>query len=438
MATAAKNKIVRAYTAKDIESDSLECVLINQLNKDIYSIDDGDLRDKITVPVGAQLHNSWAKGTELESSFSKHSATLSTKIEKVVTGAEEGTPEALLVPLKQYINDVCNSTYQNQQDEAIPEWVVLAKNNINENLAIKAKTWWAEIIIYSPSSNKKTRTKDKDTDTVPYEIRSLIRTIINEINSMTYRILTTYEQKQRDNALQLIVKTLETTAKKTSENSEVCLRLTNQVGKLASFVYKTQYERCQKQLKLWNMDKYVDKSITDFRAQSSSIFTKIKSMFSDNHLNLPKSTSIEVRGKNKKNELFILALFSSISEAKTFEHQAAEGRRKNVTKMKTQRLEPQDAEAFPLVSWQDAAVALKRFATERVNELKAEHEGDESKVAKIDTCKARIDEMKVWRMYQPRVQKHFFEFLCPFRPGQRYHTSSLTSPFSTLIISDLK
>ena len=69
-ATAAKNKIVRAYTAKDIESDNLECALINQLNKDIYSIDDGDLRDKITVPVGAQLSNSWAKGSELESSFS--------------------------------------------------------------------------------------------------------------------------------------------------------------------------------------------------------------------------------------------------------------------------------------------------------------------------------------------------------------------------------
>ena len=76
--------------------------------------------------------------------------------------------------------------------------------------------------------------------------------------------------------------------------------------------------------------------------------------------------------------------------------------------MKTQRMEPQDAEAFPLVSWQDAAVALKRFATERVNELKIEHEGDDSNIAKIDTCKARIDEMKVWRVYQPRVQKHFF------------------------------
>ena len=148
--------------------------MISQLNKDIYSIDDGDIRDKITVPVGAQLNNSGAKGTELESSFSKHSATLSTAIEKVVTEAEEGTSEALSIPLKQYTSDVCNSTYQNQQDEALPEWVVLAKNKINENLAIKVQTWWAEIIIYSPSSSKKNTRSNKDTDTVSFEIRSLI------------------------------------------------------------------------------------------------------------------------------------------------------------------------------------------------------------------------------------------------------------------------
>ena len=74
------------------------------------------------------------------------------------------------------------------------------------------------------------------------------------------------------------------------------------------------------------MDRYIDKSITDYRAQSSSIFTKLKTMFSENQLNLLKSTNIEVRGKNKKNELFILALFSSASEVKTFEHQATEGR----------------------------------------------------------------------------------------------------------------
>ena len=79
---------------------------------------------------------------------------------------------------------------------------------------------------------------------------------------------------------------------------------------------------------------------------------------------------------------------------KTFEHQAAEGRRKNITKMKTQRLEPQDAEAFPLISWQDALSALKVFATERVTELKTSDEGDNEAWAKIETYNSRISEMK--------------------------------------------
>ena len=90
------------------------------------------------------------------------------------------------------------------------------------------------------------------------------------------------------------------------------------MGKLFSYVYKIKYEKCQKLLKLWDMGQYIAKDITDYRAQASSIFSKIKSMFNDNNLKLPKSTYIEVRGQNKKKEYFILALFSSISEAKTF------------------------------------------------------------------------------------------------------------------------
>ena len=81
----------------------------------------------------------------------------------------------------------------------------------------------------------------------------------------------------------------------------------------------------------------IAKDITNYRAQASSIFSKVETMFNDNNLKLPKTTNIEVRGQNKRKEYFILALFSSISEAKTFEHQGAEGRRKNVTKIGTAR-----------------------------------------------------------------------------------------------------
>ena len=70
------------------------------------------------------------------------------------------------------------------------------------------------------------------------------------------------------------------------------------MGKLSSYVYKIQYEKCQKLLKLWDKGQYIAKDIT---AQSSSIFSKVKIMFDDNNLKLPKSTSIEVRGRYSKN-----------------------------------------------------------------------------------------------------------------------------------------
>ena len=58
--------------------------------------------------------------------------------------------------------------------------------------------------------------------------------------------------------------------------------------------------------------------------------------------------------------------------------------------MKTQRMEPQDAEAFPLITWQDALEALKVYATERVTELKTAHAGDNDALAKIEACSLRI------------------------------------------------
>ena len=44
------------------------------------------------------------------------------------------------------------------------------------------------------------------------------------------------------------------------------------------------------------MEEYIAKNITDYRAQASSIFSKVKTLFNDNELKLPKSTSIEIRG----------------------------------------------------------------------------------------------------------------------------------------------
>ena len=54
--------------------------------------------------------------------------------------------------------------------------------------------------------------------------------------------------------------------------------------------------------------------------------------------------------------------------------------------MKTKRMDHQDVEAFPLVTWQNALMVLKAYASERVAELKVRHEGKNEVIAKIDTC----------------------------------------------------
>ena len=41
-----KKKIERAYTAKDIENDNLECAMINKLNMEINSMYEDDIRGK--------------------------------------------------------------------------------------------------------------------------------------------------------------------------------------------------------------------------------------------------------------------------------------------------------------------------------------------------------------------------------------------------------
>ena len=77
-----------------------------------------------------------------------------------------------------------------------------------------------------------------------------------------FRLLTVCEQKERDKAYQLIIQTLDTTPMKASKNKEVTKKLTDQMEKLSSYVYKIQFEKCQKLLKLWDMGEYIAKDIT--------------------------------------------------------------------------------------------------------------------------------------------------------------------------------
>ena len=56
------------------------------------------------------------------------------------------------------------------------------------------------------------------------------------------------------------------TANKTSKNEEIVNRIVDKHGKLTANVYKMQYEKCQKTLKLWDSDKYIDAGVIEYSA----------------------------------------------------------------------------------------------------------------------------------------------------------------------------
>ena len=164
------------------------------------------------------------------------------------------------------------------------------------------------------SSGKKTATRAPGS--FYFELRSFIRSVVNEINGAVTRLLDICEQKERDKASKLRLQTLETTADKPSQNEEIANRLLDKHGKLTALVYKMLYEKCQKTLKPWNMDKYIDVGVTEYRAQAANIYSKVKAMFNAKNLIFPSSTNIEIRGQ-KKNKESIKVLQNSIMTLNT-------------------------------------------------------------------------------------------------------------------------
>ena len=83
----------------------------------------------------------------------------------------------------------------------------------------------------------------------------------------------------------------------------------------------------KKKLKLLDVSEYLGND-SDRKIKVKNLFNKVKSVFQEKGLNLPNSTQIEICGQNSKKQPFVLVLFSKSSDARTFENQAAQARRK--------------------------------------------------------------------------------------------------------------
>ena len=93
-------------------------------------------------------------------------------------------------------------------------------------------------------------------------------------------------------------------------------------GKLTATVYKQCHEESQKQLKLLEAKEYLGND-TDHKVRYRNLLNTFSTAFKNNGLNLPSSAQFKIWDHDKKKQPFILALFSSTSNARTFEIEAA-------------------------------------------------------------------------------------------------------------------
>ena len=138
----------------------------------------------------------------------------------------------------------------------------------------------------------------------------------------------------------------------------------------------------------------------DRKVRARNLFNTVRTVFHNNGLTLPSSSRIEIWGQDeKKKQPLTLALFLSTSEARTFENQFVQARRKGVLKIKTFRMDPQEDPAFPIPTWQNTLDTIKDNAVVRIEELKNQYNEDNEAVSKILVCEKRVQDKKCWLQY---------------------------------------
>ena len=423
----------RAWTPQDVKA--LECAMLNKLEIGFTSIDRDEIPNPNKLPLDAKPTDFMGRKLELEKSIFINSSILTKEmVAKVENAKENDDKEVLNTVLKQHMDTICKETFldNNGDHQSLPDWVTVVKSQILETLATSTENWWKE---FRGQKGKDTRNK-KSTPAVTDDVSFQVKLAVNDINQVIKGFLIAAEEKERDAASKKVLKTVEVAADQASKNEVVTSRMMEHQGHLTSVLYKQVHEENQKQLKLLEVSEFLGND-SDRKVQARNLFNKVSSVFKDNGLSLPSSTKIEIWGYDKKKNPFVVAQFSNTSEARTFENQAAQARKKGLLKMKTIRMEPKEDPAFPIPQWRITQEFLKQSATARVEELKTQHEGDGEAMTKILVCEGRINDIKCFRQYNGKEKKIFFEFTCPFRT-KRYVTSGISSPFSLIQLNDLK
>ena len=415
-------------TPKDVKA--LDNVLVNGVETLITNVEEGEIEYPTAIPEDAKYSDYYGKRMELETIIIKSSKALANNIVVKVENAKENEDQGTLDNiLHDHIEAVCKTTFLGNSDQSLPEWVIVAKNQINEVLKTNTADWWKEL-----TESKGRAAKVKSNPDLGLILR--VKPIVCEINEFLRGGLLAAETKARDNANKKVTNMIEMNAEKACKNELINTKIITQLSHLTVQAYHHEYEKVQCEIKLLDTREYLGNE-GNFQAQSKTLTDNIVRIFTEQKLIFPSSTKIALMGHNRKKEPFVMAKFATETDARTFEHQMSVARKSKAIKIRTFRPDPQKSAAFPIPDWQTILDKLKQEAKARVDTLLTQHNENEEAITKIKTCEQRIKDMKCWQLYSRKDKKIHYEYSCPFR-SKNYPTAGTSSPFTLIQINDIK
>ena len=230
------NRLERGYTPQDVRA--LDNALINGLETIITNVEEGEIEYPNTVPEDAKYSNYYGKRMELETLIIKSSKALAKNLVEKVQNAKENEDHATLDNiLSDHVEGIWTASFLSNSDQTLPEWVSVAKDQINTVLKSSTADWWKDL---TESKGRAAKVKGN----LDLGLILLVKPIVCEINDFLRGGLIAAETKERDNATKKLTKVIEVAAETASKNDLINSKIITQLGHVTAHAYHSEYERC--------------------------------------------------------------------------------------------------------------------------------------------------------------------------------------------------
>ena len=255
-------RLERGYTPQDVKA--LDNVLTDGLETFLTNVEEGEIEYPNAIPEDAKYSNYYGKRMELETVIIKSSKALVNNIVEKVENAKENEDHVTLDNiLSDHVEGICKATFLSNTDQTLPEWVSVAKFQINTILKSSTADWWKDL---TESKGRAAKVKGNP----DLGLILLVKPIVSEINDFLRGGLIAAETKERDNATKKLTKVIEVAAETACKNDLINSKIITQLGHITANAYHNEFEKCQSQLKLVETQDYLGDG-GNFSAQSKTL-----------------------------------------------------------------------------------------------------------------------------------------------------------------------